>query len=369
MDKVKIGIVGCGNISDAYFRGCTQLCAQYLDVVACSDIVLSRAQEKAEQWGVGKACSTEELLADPEIELIVNLTIPKLHAEVSLQAITAGKHVYVEKPFAMSLDDADRILAAAAARGVRLGCAPDTFLGAGIQTCRAIISQGLIGTPTSAFAFMLCHGHESWHPAPEFYYDIGGGPMLDMGPYYLTALVNLISPIRRVTGFTGKAFAERTITSQPKHGTKMPVRTSTHVAGTLDFDSGAIGTVVMSFDVWRSSLPCIEIHGTEGSLSVPDPNNFGGAVRLYRSGESDWQEIDVDTFGFAENARGIGVADMAKAIRAGRPHRASAELATHVLDVMTAFDRSSDTREVVEITHRCESPAPLASGLQPGEVD
>jgi predicted dehydrogenase len=369
MNKTKIGIIGCGNISDAYFRGGKELCAQYLDIVACADVVPERAKEKAEKWGIARACTTDELLADPEIELVVNLTVPKLHAEVNLQAVEAGKHVYVEKPFAMSLDDADRVIAAAAEHNVRLGCAPDTFLGAGIQTCRAIIDKGLIGTPISAFAFMLCHGHESWHPDPEFYYQQGGGPMLDMGPYYITALVNLISPIKRTTGFTGKAFAERTITSQKKHGTKVPVETATHVAGSLDFASGAIGTIVMSFDVWRSTQPCIEIHGTEGSLSVPDPNCFNGPIRLYRPGESDWQEIPIDKYGYAENARGIGVADMAQAIRTGRPHRASAQLATHVLDVMLSFDTCAETGCTYTVTRQCEKPAAFRPGMQPGEVD
>jgi len=300
---------------------------------------------------------------------VVNLTIPKLHAEMSMLAIEAGKHVYVEKPFAMSLEDADRVAEAAAERGLRIGCAPDTFLGAGIQTCRAIIDQGLIGTPTSAFAFMLCHGHESWHPAPEFYYQPGAGPMLDMGPYYLTALVNLIAPIKQTSGFTGKAFAERTITSQGKYGTKIPVNTATHIAGSLEFESGAIGTIVMSFDVWRSAHSNIEIHGTEGSLSVPDPNNFNGAIRLYRAGKDDWQDIAIDQFGFAENARGIGVADMAQAIRSGRPHRASARLATHVLDAMLSFDTSTESGAAVPITRLCERPAALPAGLKPGQVD
>lgn len=366
--KMKIGIAGCGNISDAYFSGCTKLC-QNLEVVACSDVILERAREKAAKWNIPLACSTEELLANPEIELVVNLTIPKLHAKLNTQVLQAGKHVYVEKPLAISLPDAKAVMELAATKGLRVGCAPDTFLGAGIQTCRAIIDQGLIGTPVSAFAFMLCHGHESWHPDPDFYYQPGAGPMLDMGPYYLTALVNLVSPISRVSGFTGKAFNERLITSAPKNGTKIEVNTSTHVAGTVDFASGAIGTVIMSFDVWRSDCPRIEIHGTEGSLSVPDPNCFAGEIKLFRKGEEGWRDIAIDAYGFAENARGIGVADMAQAIQSGRPHRASGALAAHILDAMLAFDASSNSGAAVSLTCPCEKPAAFPAGMQPGEVD
>lgn len=369
VNKTKIGIIGCGNISDAYFAGCTKLCSQYLDVVACSDIVIENAKAKAEKWNIARACSTEELLADPEIELVVNLTVPKLHAQINMQAIEAGKHVYVEKPFATNLADADRVMNAAATRGLRLGSAPDTFLGAGIQTCRAIIDKGLIGEPTSAFAFMLIHGHESWHPNPEFYYQAGGGPMLDMGPYYLTALVNLVGPVKRTTGFTGKAFNERTITSQPKNGTKIPVETPTHLAGCIDFESGAIGTIIMSFDIWRSSLPRIEIHGTEGSLMVPDPNCFNGPIKLYRQGEKEWTDVQYDTYGYSDNSRGIGVADMAQAIKKGRAHRASGQLATHVLDVMLSFEASSNAGTVYDITRCCDKPAAFPAGMQPGEVD
>jgi predicted dehydrogenase len=232
---------------------------------------------------------------------------------------------------------------------VRVGCAPDTFLGGGIQTCRKLIDDGWIGAPVAAVAFMMSHGWESWHPDPEFYYELGGGPMLDMGPYYLTALVSLLGPIVRVTGSARISFPERTIGSGPKQGQKIAVETPTHVAGVLDFGGGAVATIITSFDVWAANLPRIEIYGSAGSLSVPDPNTFGGPVRIRLAGEGEWRDVPL-THGFTENSRGLGVADMAHAIRAGRPHCASGELAYHVLDVMAAFEEASAAGRHVPIT-------------------
>lgn len=337
----RIGIVGCGNISGIYLKNL----ASFVDteVAACADLDIERARAKGDEFGV-HAVSIDTLLADPAIDIVLNLTVPKAHAEVALAALDAGKHTYCEKPLAVNRDDGKRVLERAKEKGLRVGCAPDTFLGAGIQTCRKLIDDGAIGEPVAATAFMLCHGHESWHPDPEFYYEAGGGPMFDMGPYYLTALVSLLGPIRRLCGSARVTFPERIITSEKKRGKHVAVETPTHIAGVLDFASGAIGTLVTSFDVWAANVPCIEIYGSEGSLTVPDPNGFGGAVRVRRMGEKEWSDIP-HTHGFAENSRGIGVADMAAAIALGQPHRASGELAFHVLDVMQGFlDASSDSR-------------------------
>jgi predicted dehydrogenase len=346
---MNIGIVGCGNISGQYFKGCKPF--PHLSVAACADLDMSRAKAKAQEFGVPRACTVEEMLKDPKIELIVNLTIPKAHAEVNQSILRAGKHAYCEKPLGVTREEGRRTVALAREMKLRLGCAPDTFLGGGIQTCRKLIDDGAIGTPIAATAFMTCHGHESWHPAPEFYYESGGGPMLDMGPYYLTALVNLMGPIKRVAGATRITFPERTA----KSGKKIKVEVPTHLTGTLDFASGAIGTIVMSFDVWAASLPFIEVYGSEGTLSVPDPNNFGGVVRLNRNKE--WKEVPLahsDQVG-----RGIGVADMAQAIASGKPHRASGELAYHVLDVMCAFDESSKAGKHISIESTCNRPEAL----------
>ncbi|HXI17430.1 MAG TPA: Gfo/Idh/MocA family oxidoreductase, partial [Chloroflexota bacterium] len=257
-DKVKVGIIGCGVISGIYLKNLPAF--ELVDVVACADLVLERAQARAQEFGIVKACLPDELLADPEVNLVVNLTIPKAHALVALAAVDAGKSVYNEKPLAVQREEGEELLRRAKARGVLVGGAPDTFLGGGIQTCRKLIDDGAIGEPVAATAFMAGHGHEHWHPDPAFYYQPGGGPMFDMGPYYLTALISLIGPVRRVAGSARVTFPERIITSKPKAGETIRVETPTHVAGTLDFASGAVGTVITSFDVWAHSLPRVEIY-------------------------------------------------------------------------------------------------------------
>lgn len=364
--SAKVGVIGCGNISGVYFHAARVF--DILETVACADLDMERAKAKAAEFDVPRACTVQELLADPEIEIVANLTIPKAHAEVALAALEAGKSVYNEKPLAVTREEGQRMLSLAKERGLLIGCAPDTFLGGGHQTCRKLIDDGWIGEPIGVSAHMLCHGHEHWHPDPDFYYQPGGGPMLDMGPYYLTALINLVGPVRRVTGSARITFPERTITSQPKHGTKITVNTPTHVAGVMDFANGAVGTIVTSFDVWASEAPGIEAYGTEGTLSLPDPNGFGGPVRLQRAGASDWSEAPL-THGYAGQSRGVGVADMAYALRSGRPHRANGELAYHVLDIMHAFHDASREGKHIHLASTCERPASLPMGLREGILD
>ena len=366
MGPVKVGIIGCGNISDIYCQAGRTF--EAIDVVACADLLPERAEAKALEHGIAKALTPEALLADPEVEIVVNLTIPIAHGTVALAALEAGKHVYNEKPLAVTREDGRRMLELAQEKGLRVGCAPDTFLGGGLQTCIKLINDGWIGTPVSATAFMQCHGHETWHPDPDFFYQHGGGPMFDMGPYYLTALVAMLGRVKRVTGSTRVTFPERLITSEEKYGEVIKVNTPTHVAGILDFVNGAIGTIVMSFDVWAHTLPCIEIHGTEGSMSVPDPNSFGGPVKIRRMGAVEWSEVPL-SHGYSENSRGLGVADMAAAIRGNRPHRASGELACHVLDLMHAFHDASNNGRHVKIRSKCKRPAPLPMGLRHGTVE
>ncbi|BCX05824.1 MAG: oxidoreductase [Candidatus Roseilinea sp.] len=363
--QVNVGIIGCGNISPVYFRACKSL--EILRLVGCADLDMARAESRAHEFDT-RAFSVESLLAHPDVQIVINLTIPKAHGEVGIAALEAGKSVYNEKPLALSREEAQRMLALAREKGLRVGGAPDTFMGAGIQTCRKLIDEGAIGQPVAATAFMLCHGHESWHPDPEFYYQPGGGPMFDMGPYYLTALVTLIGPVQRVTGSARITFPERTITSQPKHGQKIAVRVPTHVAGVLDFASGAIGTIVTSFDVWTQSMPCIEIYGSEGSLQVPDPNTFGGPVRIAKAGEKDWTDVPL-THAYSKQSRGLGVADMAYAIQSGRPHRANGELTYHVLDIMHAIHEASAEGRHIHLESTCERPAPLPAGLREGVLD
>lgn len=339
MEKLKIGIIGCGNISSIYMENIPKF--RHLELVGCADLDVQRAKVQAEKFGIPKACSVEELLADPEINLIINLTIPKAHAAVSIQALEAGKHVYSEKPFAATREEGQQILETTKKHQLLVGCAPDTFLGAGIQTAIHLIEQGEIGTPVGASAFMINRGHEHWHPDPAFYYDVGGGPMFDMGPYYLTALVALLGPIERVSGSARISYPERTITSQPKAGMKIQVNTPTHISGVIDFVSGAIGTITTSFDAFGgSSLPPIEIYGSEGTLLVPDPNTFGGPVKIRKRDEKQFTEVPL-SFGHSTNSRGLGVADMAYAILNGEDYRAKGELAYHVLEVMHGFHDSS----------------------------
>ncbi|MEQ9689440.1 MAG: Gfo/Idh/MocA family oxidoreductase, partial [Bauldia litoralis] len=281
MDRVGIGFIGCGNISAAYLKAARDF--PILDVRAVADIAPQAAAARGEEFGV-PAKSIDDLLDDPAIEVVVNLTVPLAHVEVGLRAIAAGKHVHSEKPLAVTVAEARRLLDAARDRGVRVGCAPDTFLGGGHQTCRKLIDEGAIGMPLAGTAFFMCPGHERWHPNPGFYYLAGGGPMLDMGPYYITDLVNLLGPVRRVAGVTSRARSERLITSEPLNGTVVPVEVATHAAGTLEFVSGPVVTIVMSFDVAAHRHRPIELYGSEAAMSVPDPNNFGGDIEIARAG-------------------------------------------------------------------------------------
>ncbi|NLF40466.1 Gfo/Idh/MocA family oxidoreductase [bacterium] len=366
MDKTKIGIIGCGNISGIYLKNCTAF--RNLEVVACADMVREKAEAKAREFNIPRVSTVDEILADPEIRIIVNLTIPKAHASVALAAVTAGKSVYNEKPLTLSREEGKELLKLAKRNRVRVGCAPDTFMGAGIQTCRKLIDDGVIGTPIGATAFMLCHGHETWHPAPEFYYQPGGGPMFDMGPYYLTALVNLLGPVSHATGAAQISYPERLITSQPKAGTKITVEIPTHIAGIMEFTAGAVGTIVTSFDIYAADHPLIEVYGTEGTIRVPDPNTFGGVVKVWSTADRQWKEVPL-THGYAENSRGIGVADTASALRNRRPHRANGQLAYHVLDLMHAFHDAARTRKTIKLKSKCDRPAPMPAHLDPYTID
>jgi len=366
MKALRVGVVGCGNISDRYFESGKRFDA--FEIVACADLIREQAEAKAKVHGIAVVQTPEELLSSPDIDIVLNITVPKAHASVALAAIDAGKHVYNEKPLTLTRREGRSLLKSATKKELRVGCAPDTVLGAGIQTARKLIDEGAIGTPVSATAFMQCHGHESWHPSPEFYYEKGGGPMFDMGPYYLTALITLLGPARRVSAVTRSAFKERVITSEPRHGKVIPVETPTHLAGVIEFRGGAVCTMITSFDVWRASLPCIEIHGTEGSLSIPDPNTFGGDVKLFQPGFADWQVVP-PVHAYGTQSRGLGLADMAAAINKKRDHRANGALAYHVLDMMHAFLDSGKEHARVDLRSACERPAAMPAGLADGKID
>lgn len=363
---MKAGIIGCGNISNIYAEAGGKF--RNLEVVACADLDLSRAKALAEKHGIPRALRVEQLLADRGVELVINLTIPAAHGDVGMEALKNGKHLYNEKPLALKRRTAREMIGLARENGLLVGCAPDTFLGAGLQTCRKLIDEGAIGEPVGGAGFMLGPGVESWHPNPAFFYQKGGGPLFDMGPYYLTALTTLLGPVHRVTGSARASFAKRTITSQPLAGTTIDVETPTHIAAVLDFESGPVVTLATSFDVKAHSMPNIEIYGSEGTLSVPDPNTFGGPVRIRRQGEGDWTELPL-SFGYSSNSRGLGVSDMASAIENKREHRANAHTAYHVLDIMHSILDSSETGQHVELASSMTRPSPLPEGLTDGEID
>ncbi|MBK8899602.1 MAG: Gfo/Idh/MocA family oxidoreductase [Anaerolineaceae bacterium] len=373
---VRTAVIGCGNISDIYLENTARW--EILDLVACANRTLPRAQSQAEKFNVPQAKPIADVLADPEIELIINLTTPDVHAEIGLAALHAGKSVYNEKPLAISREDGRLLLQEAEMRGLLVGCAPDTFLGGGLQTCRQLLDSGEIGTPVAAQAFMLIQGPEAWHPSPEFLFQVGAGPLFDIGPYYLTALIALLGPVRRVTGSARTTYAERTIGSGPRQGEKFAVGTPTHIASILDFASGPVATLTTSFDVAVSAGTAInlnnvggvllEIQGTNGTLCLPDPNMFDGPVWVRRPGESEWREIPL-THGHTSNSRGIGAADMAYALRNGRSHRANGELAYHVLDVMHGVLEASNSGHHVELNSSCERPSPLPTGLPEHQLD
>lgn len=365
---LRIGLVGCGNISDIYLRNATLF--PDIRFTACADLRPEAAAARAEKYRIA-ARSVDDLIGSDDVDIVLNLTVPEAHADVCLAAIENGKHVYVEKPLAVRLADGSAILDAAKEKGVRVGAAPDTVLGAGVQTARRLIDGGTMGGPVFGVAAVMSHGMEDWHPNPEFFFKPGGGPVLDMGPYYLATLVTLLGPVTTVaaTGLIGNP--ERTVTTpdSPFRGRTIKVETLTTLQALLTFRSGAQVALHASWDAWRSHMPHIELHGTESSLSLPDPNWFGGDVLLSRRG-AVWEAVPTDAAVFGRrnfdthvgpvaNYRGLGLADMARAIAEGRDHRANGTLAHHLLAVMTAVLEAADTGRPLPVTDSCERPAPL----------
>jgi predicted dehydrogenase len=370
MKPVCIGIIGCGNISDAYFVGAAR--SQFISLKACADIRPEAARAKAAHFGI-QALAVPDLLGDPEIEIVVNLTIPTAHASVGRAVLEAGKHLYLEKPIASSFPDALELIALAKASGLRIGCAPDTFLGAAHQACRAAIDAGEIGEPIGGAVAILSRGPESWHPNPEFFYGRGGGPMHDMGGYYITQLVNLLGPVRRVSGCTSIGVPKRLIATGPLAGKEFEAEVPTTANGTLEFACGANITMSASFDVWAHRRAPLEIYGTAGSLLGVNPNFFGGEPQISRQGKP-WQPLSTTAWPFGRenfttrlgesvaNYRTAGLVDMAAAIRCDRMHRASGELALHVLEVLDAFERSSSEGRHICIESVVARPDPVPCG-------
>ncbi|KAB1939534.1 Gfo/Idh/MocA family oxidoreductase [Micromonospora sp. ALFpr18c] len=354
-DPHRVGIVGLGVISRAYLDTLANHPA--VSIAALADLDASRSAAVAATIPGAEAMSVEALLARPDVQTVLNLTIPAAHADISLGAIDAGKNVYVEKPLAVTFPDGRSIIDRAKTAGVRVGCAPDTVLGTGTQTARAAIDGGLIGRPLSASAVMVTPGHERWHPNPDFYYAPGGGPLLDMGPYYISALIHLLGPVRAVSGTASRLRAERVIGSGPRMGQRITVEVDTHVTGVLEHANGALSTITTSFDGVATTAAPIEVHGEAGTLAVPDPNTFDGEVRLFALGGTQWRVLEPRA-GYAEGSRGLGLIDLVSA-DGQRPPRAGGDVALHVLETMTTLLRSADEGRRIELTTVVQRPVPV----------
>ncbi|WP_429930227.1 Gfo/Idh/MocA family protein [Agrobacterium vitis] len=364
--ELNVGIIGCGNISSAYFTLAPLF--KGITVVACADINMNAAELRAEEFGV-KAQTVEELLANPDLDVVVNLTIPAVHYAVSKQILEAGKHVYSEKPLVLSLEEGESLRRIAKEKGLSVGCAPDTFLGGAHQLARKHIDEGGIGRVTSGTCHVMGPGMEMWHPNPDFFFLPGGGPILDLGPYYIANLINLIGPVKRVGALTSMANETRTITSEPRNGEVIPVKTPTNIHALLEFVNGATITLSASWDVWCHRHANMELYGTEGSLFVPDPNFFGGAVEATGRNKEvkpleDWDHPfginnQESAQGPRANYRTAGLADMALAIIEGRDARCSLDRVLHGVDVMTAILKSGETGEFVSLSTTCTQPAAL----------
>jgi len=368
---MRVGVIGCGTVSEPYLRNMTASAA--LEVVACSDLAMDRAEARAAQFGIPGVCTQAELLADQSVELVVNLTVPRAHYEVSMAALDAGKHVWTEKPLAMDRSEAAALLRAASARGLQIGCAPDTVLGAGIQTSRKLLDEGVIGRPLAGTAFFMSPGPESWHPDPVFLYQPGAGPLFDVGVYYVSALVNMLGPVASVAAFGRVLYPERVIGSGPRAGESFAVGTDTYVASVLRFENEALVNLVATFGVWGADVPRLEIFGGGGVLDVPDPNTFGGPVRVNVHGEEGgFRDVPLayEHTAHCQNCRGLGVEDLAEAVRGGRSPRASGTIAYHVLDVMQSIVESARLERHVEVSSTCERPEPMLLGtaLAEGEL-
>jgi len=346
---VGIAFIGVGNISGIYLQNITERFTE-MKIVGLCDLIEERARSAAEKYSIGKVYKDMyEAFSDPEVDIILNITRPYQHYGVSRAALMAGKHVYCEKPLGASFEEGRELVRLAREKGLMIGGAPDTFLGAGIQTCKKLIEDGYIGRVVAASAFMMGRGPDHWHPDPEFFYKYGGGPMMDMGPYYVTALTYLMGRVESAVGMTGISFEERLFTCREHFGEKTRVEVPTHLSGTMRFESGAIGTITTSFDVKSSRLPRIEIYGERGTLYVPDPNTFGGPVELYRVEDGEIRQMPL-LYGNASNSRGLGLLEMARAVRDGRNTFITDSRRTfHVLDVLTAFERSSQSGTVVRM--------------------
>ena len=377
----RVGLIGTGRISDIYLKNIKGFSG--VEIVACGSLNMDESRAKATEYGVPCVMSPDEIIADPDIDGVLNLTIPAAHAEISLAALEAGKHVYSEKPFVADLADGRRILDLAESCGLKVGNAPDTFFGGRWQTLRKLVDTGVIGEPHGVSAFVPTSGVERHHPNPDFYYAKGGGPLLDLGPYYLAAMVFCLGPITRVAGLGRKREASRMIENGPRYGEMMSVEIDTHSLSLIEFESGVTGQMMLSFDVWESETPRLEIYGTLGTLCIPDPDPGDGAnifqgpvwvrtrdtarwtMRPRPKAPADWQ-IAENTHGLNFDARGVGLVDLAWAVREGREPRASGALALHLCEVMEGMIQSPGLGRFIDVTSTCARPPMLNETSETG---
>jgi Predicted dehydrogenases and related proteins len=358
--RVGVGVVGAGVISSQYLDNLTTF--PDLDVLFVADLDLTRAKAQAEKYGIAGSGTVEELLAHPDIEIVVNLTIPAAHVEVALRALAAGKNVWTEKPFALDRDSGKKLLGEATRLGLRVATAPDTFLGAGQQTAMRLIDEGAVGTPLTALALMQSPGPDSWHPSPEFLFQDGGGPLFDIGPYYLTTLVQTFGPVRRVTAAASTSRQVRVIGSGPRAGTKFDVTVPSHHSALIEFECGASAQTIFSFDSHRRRTGFVELSGTKATIAFPDPNTFDGYSLVFDGTDDDGRKVPAVG---SKSTRGTGVAELAQAIRAGRPERATGAQAYHVLDIMVSITESASRGETVTVESSFEKAPAVPVGWDP----
>ncbi|MDI9521358.1 MAG: Gfo/Idh/MocA family oxidoreductase [Bacillota bacterium] len=368
MSKLRVAFIGVGSISGIYLENLTKLFTE-VEIAGVCDLIPERALNAQAKYNLPRVYKDMmEAFQDPSVDIILNLTRPYQHFEVTRLALEHGKHVYTEKPLGITIQEGDALVKLAKERGLLIGGAPDTFMGAGLQSVRKYVDAGLIGEPVGAAAFMICRGHETWHPDPDFYYQPGGGPMMDMGPYYITALVSILGPVSRLVSAGKRTFKKRLITSQPHSGTVIDVNTDTYVAGTMQFESGAIGTIFTTFDVYYPSQARLEIYGSEGTLILPDPNYFDGPIQIYRPESKKYDELPL-LFDYPENSRGLGLADMAKALVTGREARANMQQIHHVLEILTGFEESVKQGGWLDLKTSYHRPMPMKKAEIKGILD
>ena len=369
MKKIRLGVIGCGMVCDSYLQTLQRF--DHVAFAACADLEPERARRVAAEYGFGRACSVDELVRGDDTDLVLNLTIPATHAELNLAALQGGKHVYSEKPLGITLQEAQAVLRRAVDQGLRVGCAPDTFLAGGHQHCRQLIEQGAVGRLVAAFGAVAGHGPDAYHANPHFFYEKGAGPLLDQGVYVITALLPLFGRVKAVSARAQIGITDRTVRTEPRFGENIDVQTPTHLVCALEFEAGGLANLMISWEIWASKLPVMEVYGTEGTIRLPHWNFYEADFDLYRHGPEGgaWQAITTERPYVGGTWRGLGVADMAAAILSGRPHRASGERANHVLEIMESLVHSAATDAPVAITTPYTKPEPFADRLAAGELD